>query len=306
MTVTVRSNWSADLLINYVTTEVRTLEPELHFANFGIKKDVPKGFENLTFPQSSQIATTSVGTVTEGVNPSAVVWGATAYKSGPTQKGIVVQVSDLLVRDSALEVIDACIRQTRLAMARQIDAFLQGVVNAGTNVLYAGGKTSRATLAIGDLFDTTLHNQAVKTLRAANVQPFGGVYYVGMMHPNQNYDMRGNTSPGSWLDLGRYTSPMDLKAGKFNELLGARTLESANVQTFASTISKVYPATYLGEEAFGWGYFQQPTPIIVMTPDSNNPLNVFSSISVKASLGVTRFEEARIVRVESATSTEIS
>lgn len=304
MAVTVRSDWSAQLLINYVTKEIQTLEPELQFARFGVQKDIPKGFEALTFPQTNQIATSSVTSITEGQNPTAVTWGSTAYRSGPTQKGLVVQVSDLLVRNSAVEVIQACVRQTKNALARSIDSFLQTVVNAGTNVLYAGGKASRVTLTAGDLIDTVLHVRAIKLLRTASnagLKPFDGQYYVAMIHPNAETDLMLNTSTGAWVDIGRYTSVDELKAGKMGHFRGARLMSSANVDTFASTVT-VYPTTYVGHESYGWGYFQQPEPVITMTPDSNNPLNVFSSIGAKASLGATRFEESRIVRVESAVS----
>jgi hypothetical protein len=45
---------------------------------------------------------------------------------------------------------------------------------------------------------------------------------------------------------------------------------------------------------------------MVTTPDSNNPLNLYTSIGGKVTLGVTRFEDSvgtqRIIRVESAAS----
>jgi len=46
--------------------------------------------------------------------------------------------------------------------------------------------------------------------------------------------------------------------------------------------------------------------LLVTTPDSNNPLNLFTSIGGKVTLGVTRFEDKpgvfRIVRTESAST----
>lgn len=301
MAVTVRSNWASDLLINYVTTEIQTLEPELHFAQLGVRKDVPKGYNVLAFPQTSQIATTSVTSVTEGQVPTAVTWGSTAYTGTQTQKGIVIQVSDLLVRSSAVEVIVSGTRQVRLALARSIDALLQTTVEAGTNIVYAGGKAARTSLGSGDIADATLLVKAVKSLRASNLMPAMGKYFWGVVHPNQETDLMLNTSTGAWIDIGRYTSPQELKEGKMGEFRGVRLLSSANVQTFSSTVT-VYPLLVGGYESFGWGYFQQPEPILVTTPDSSNPLNTYNSIGAKATLGVTRFEEARLARIESAVS----
>ncbi|MDE2439136.1 MAG: N4-gp56 family major capsid protein [Patescibacteria group bacterium] len=301
MAVTVQSNWAGDLLINYVTTEIQTLEPDLYFALLGVRRDVPKGYDNLVFPQTNQINATSVGTLTEGQDPTSVTWGSTAYKAGGTQKGLLVQVSDLLVRNSAIEVLEACVRQVKLAVARQIDQFIQTTVEAGTTVSYAGGKSARTSLGSGDLIDTTLYVKGIRALRANNVRPFEGRYYVAIAHPSQVADLMLNTSTGSWIDVGRYTSTQELLEGKMDHFRGARVLESANVQTFSSTVT-VYPMLLLGEEAFGWGYFQLPEPILVTTPDSNNPLNVYDSIGAKTTLGAIRFEETRLNRLETAVS----
>ncbi len=307
MAVTTRTQWAADALINYVTMEIKTLEPELQFPKLGVKRNIPKGYDQLVFPQTSQVATSSVSQIVpaglgEGVNPTAVLWGATAYKAGPTQYGLIVQVSDLLVRNSAIEVIQAAVRQVKAALMRQIDNAIQTVVNGGSNVIYEGGKGSRAALAAGDIAETTQFGVAIRNLRTASnagLEPYEGGYYVAIAHPKVEHDLMFNTSTGSFTDVGRYTSVQGLKEGRIGDFRGARVLSSANVQTFSSTVT-VYPTTFIGNESFGWGYFQEPEPIMVMQADSNNPLNVFQSIGAKATLGATRFEEARIVRLESA------
>jgi len=309
MAVTTTSAWAAGVLINYVTAEVRTLEPILQLTRLGAQRDVPKGFHQLTFPQTSQIATASVSTIAEGVNPASTTWGSTSYSSGISQYGLLVQVSDVLVRNSAIEVIDAAVRQVKFALARQIDNALQTTVVGGTNgVLYAGGKTSRANLAAGDLVDTVTYLKAIRNLRTTNsagLMPMFGDLYAAVAHPNQTYDLMNNTNAGSYSDLGRYTSVDNLIKGTVGDFRGARILESANVQTFSSTVT-VYPMMFLGHESFGWGWFQAPTPEIVTSPDSNNALFLYTSIGAKAGIGSTRFEDTssayRIVRYETAVS----
>lgn len=258
------------------------------------------------FPVSS---TEGVAAITEGTNPTAITWGATAYSSGPAQYGILVQVSDLLVHNSAIEVVDEATRQVRNALARQVDTVLQAVVNSGTNgVIYSGSKTSRTTIGAGDTITQSDMVRAVKYLRSANaagLRPFEGQYYVAVIHPQVMGDLMSTTSAGSWIDVGRYTSVDELKAGKMGDFRGVRYLESAYQNYFNSTVA-VFPTTVLGEDSFGWGYFQPPTPILVTTPDSNNQLNLYTSIGGKVTLGVTRFEDSvgtqRIIRVESAIS----
>lgn len=256
------------------------------------------------FPVSS---TEGVAAITEGTNPTSITWGATAYVSGPAQYGILVAVSDLLVRNSAIEVVDDATKKVRDALARLVDTVLQTVVNAGTNgVIYAGGKTTRATLAAGDTASQLDINRGVTWLRSSNaagLQPFSGQYYVGVAHPAVMNDLMNNTGTGSWNDQGRYTSVGDIREGKMGDFRGVRFLSYAWQNYYNSTVP-VSPITLLGEESFGWGYFQQPEAILVTTADSNNPLNLYKSIAGKVTLGATRFEDVvgyvRIVRVESA------
>lgn len=363
MAVTLRgTNWggaganSSELLVSYITDRIRALEPELQYARLGTRRDAPKGFDRILFPQVNQLpvkinvnvnssvtsfgsfvgggiggsvygagasvigdagvapgapvsSSAGVAAITEGTNPTAVTWGATSYGSGPFQFGILVQVSDLLVRDSAIEVVDACSEEVNKALARLVDTVVQTVVNAGTNgVIYAGGKTSRTGLGAGDVLTQTEMTKAVTWMRSANaagVKPFDGSYYVAVIHPTVAGDLLSNSQTGAWQDMARYSSVDDVKAGKLGSFRGVRYLETAHQDYYNSTVN-VFPTTLVGEQSFGWGYFQQPTPILVTDPDSNNPLNLFTSIGGKVTLGVTRFEDKpgvfRIVRTESATS----
>ncbi len=256
------------------------------------------------YPVSS---TEGVTAIIEGTNPTSVTWGATAYTSGPSQYGILVQITDLLVRNSAIETIDEASMQVRNALARLVDTALQTVVNAGTNgVVYAGGKTSRAAIAAGDTAvqsDVVRGTTWLRSSNAAGVKEFSGGYFVGVLSPNVMGDLMTNTASGSWVDMARYSSVEDVKLGKMGNFRGVRFLEYPYQNYFNSTVP-VSPITLLGDNSFGWGYFQQPQAILTTTADSANPLNLYKSIAGKVTLGATRFEDipgyVRIVRIENA------
>jgi len=341
------------LLVAYINDRIKVLEPQLQYARLGVKRDAPKGYDRILFPQTNQLpvkintsmnttggpagaagygsvwgagasiqggaaadaagypvsSTEGVAAITEGTNPSSVTWGATAYSTGPAQYGILVQVSDLLVHGSAIEVVDAASEAVRDSLARMVDTVIQAVVNAGTNgVIYAGGKTSRATLGAGDTLTQSDMQRAYKYLassNAAGLKPFEGKYYVAVVHPQVEGDLMTNSATGAFSDVGRYTSVDDLRAGALGDFRGIRYLRSAWQSYFNSTVP-VFPTTVLGDQSFGWGFFQPPTPILTTTPDAFNPLNLYSSIGGKVTLGVTRFEDSpgvvRIIRLESAIS----
>lgn len=256
------------------------------------------------FPVSS---TEGVGTIGEGTNPTAITWGANSFSTGPAQFGVLIQVSDLLVRNSAIEVIQNASREVQLALARMVDTAIQTVVNAGSNgVIYSGNKTSRTSLGAGDTIAQSDLVRAVTWLRSSNaagLEPFEGGSYAAVIHPNVMGDLMSNTQSGSWIDAARYTSPQDIINGKMTGYRGIKYLESAWQNYFNSTVP-VMPTTLIGQESFGWGYYQEPQAILTTTPDSNNPLNLFSLIGGKVTLGVTRFNDqpgyVRIARVESA------
>ncbi len=359
MAITQRnSNWggsatlTSELLVSYISDRIMPLEPELRYARLGKRKDVPKGFDRIVFPQPNQIpvkinvsmltvggpgvggsgsvwgagvsilggdpnsiasggypvsSVYGVAAVTEGSNPSAITWGANSFSTGPAQYGVLVQVTDLLVRGSAIEVINEASQQVQNALTRMVDVVLQTVVNAGSNgVIYSGAKTSRTALGSGDTIAQSDLVRGVTWMRASNaagVKPYEGGFYAGIIAPNVMGDLMSTTSSGSWVDVGRYTSVDDLKAGKMGDFRGVRFLESPFQNYFNSTVP-VMPTTLIGDESFGWGYFQAPQAILVSTPDSQNALNLYSSIGGKVTLGVTRFNDTpgyvRIVRIESA------
>lgn len=342
---------TSELLTAYINEPLKNLEPELKYAQLGLRRDIPKGNDRLLFPMTNQLpvkintsmltvggsggmagggsvwgagasiqggaaatapgfpvsSTEGVAALVEGSNPTSITWGANTFVSGPGQYGILVAVSDLLVRNSAIEVIDDATRQVRNALARLVDTVLQTVVNSGTNgVIYAGGKTTRATLGAGDTIaqsDITRGTTWLRASNAAGLTPFDGSYYAGLISPNVANDLSNNTGTGSWVDMVRYTSVQDAKEGKLGNFHGVRFIEYPYQNFYNSTVP-VSPVTLLGDMSFGWGYFQQPEAILVTTADSNNPLNLYKSIAGKVTLGATRFEDfvgyVRIVRIETA------
>lgn len=258
------------------------------------------------YPVSSSVG---VAAITEGTNPTSVTWGATAYDSGPAQYGILVAVSDLLVRDSAIEVIQNATIEVKNSLSRMVDTVIQAVVNAGSNgVIYSGGKTARTGLAAGDLITMTDVVKATTWLRSSNAAGVDEFDWgmVGIIHPTVGGDLMSNTQTGGWADFVRYSSVDDLKAGKLGTIRGVRFLETGWQNYYNSTVP-VLPTTIFGQNAFGWGYFQAPEALLTTTPDSNNPLNLYSTIGGKVTLGVCRFEDApgviRVARIESAFST---
>ncbi len=64
-------------------------------------------------------------------------------------------ISDILEDVSPVPVVSHALRVIGENMARIIDQVIQGVLANGTNVIYAGAATSRASIATTDLLTAT-------------------------------------------------------------------------------------------------------------------------------------------------------
>lgn len=298
------SSAAASLLLDYLTEPLQNLEPQTLYASFGKRRDVPEGFNVLNFPQVTKFATADIGTITEGTDPVGGDVATTAYRATLTQLGDIKVMTDLLLRNIAIDLLNEVIKENQHAVVRAIDNFIQPVLNANTNVIYAGGKASRATLASGDKFSLDLHTRAIALMRSADsagVRPINGAY-VAITDPNVLGDIMSSAAAAGWTDTARYIDPAALKSAQVGSWRGARFLETAVNATFASNIT-VHNINYLGEDSFGWGYFQQPMPVLITTPDSANPLALRTTVGCKFSLAATLFEAFRLVRVELSATT---
>lgn len=293
----------ASLLLDYLTTPLQNLEPMCHYAAFGLRRDVPEGFQTLNFPLVTKFATADIGTIAEGVDPTGGDISTTAFRVGCTQLGDIKVMSDLLIRNIAIDLLNQVIKENQAVVVRAIDDFIQTVVQSNTNVIYAGGKLSRAALAAGDKITPELLIQARAKLRKADgggVQPINGAY-VAIVDPDVLADLMADKSPGSLTDVARYADPSSIMNATVGVWRGIRFLESANQHTFTSTTT-VHAVTLIGQDSFGWGYFQQPMPVLISTPDSANPLALRVTVGVKFSLAAVLFNSYRLVRIECAAS----
>lgn len=294
----------ASLLLAYLTEPLQNLEPMTHYASFGMRRDVPVGFNTLDFPQVTKFATSDIGTITEGVDPVGGDVSTAAYQVGLTQLGDIKVMSDLLLRNIAIDLLNEVIKNNQAAVVRAIDSFIQTVVNSNTNVIYAGNKSSRAALGAGDKFDVGLHIKAIATMRSADsagVLPIAGGDYVAITDPQVLGDIMASPASAGWTDTARYTNPQALMSAQVGGWRGAKFLETAVNEVFSSTVP-VHCVNYIGKDSFGWGYFQSPMPVLITTPDSANPLALRVYVGVKLSLAAVLFESFRLVRVECAAS----
>lgn len=197
-----------------------------------------------------------------------------------------------------------------------IDTIARNVLQAGTNVIYATGGADTASARVDMDVDDTLTAQdvrrAVAQLRGANVPTIGG-NYVGFIHPDVSYDLRGITDASGWRDSYKYTNAMPLYNGEIGMFEGVRFMESPRAPLFADAYNgsgaagtgDSYGTLIMGQQALakavsmGGEYGAQPTIVYGTVTDL---LQRFRPVGWKHFVGYSVFRQEALRRIESSSS----
>lgn len=280
-----------------------SLQPNLYFEAIADIQMVSQGNDTDRFALFDQIATSSVTSLTEATNPTGIASTVTVKDITPTQYGINVEMSDLVVLTTFFDFVKAGSTEVGFAMARKIDSVIQTTANAGTNVYYGGNATARANVDASDVLDYALLVKAGQKLVKGSAPTFSDGYYRAIGTPEQIYDLKSNTSTGQWVDVSKYAQPQAFLNGEVGAVNKIRIVQSPNVDTFSSTIT-VHPMLVAGAGGVRVSYWLPGRVKQYLNhpenADVSNPLGQKGSIGTKSNIGVSRTQEARLVRLETA------
>ncbi len=217
--------------------------PELVHDQFAQQRDIPKGNgKTIEFRQFDPLPE-QTAPLTEGVTPAGQELSVNSMTATVAQYGGYVTTSDVL----DMTALDPVVNEATKLIARQagetLDSITRDVVNAGTNVMYALGKTSgtvnatapTSRAAIGYTSGVTNHNltvddvkRAVRALKRQNAPKIRGDY-VGIIHPDVAYDLMRDPE---WLSPKQYVDTQDIYAGEIGKLYGVRFIENTRAKMF--------------------------------------------------------------------------
>jgi len=217
--------------------------PELVHDQFAQQRDIPanngKTIEFRQFDPLPEITTPLV----EGVTPEGQSLTVNATTATVSQYGGYVTTSDVL----DMTALDPVVNEATKLIARQagetLDTITRDIINAGTNVMYALGKTSGTANAsaptsrsgIGYTDGGTNHNlsvddikRAVRALKRQDAPKIKGDY-VGIIHPDVVYDLMKDPE---WLTPKEYVDTQDIYNGEVGKLYGVRFIENTRAKVF--------------------------------------------------------------------------
>lgn len=310
---------------NYYDKRLLTrASPLLAHNMFGQIRDIPKNNTNVIKFRRYGTLSASTTALTEGVTPAGSALSVTDVTGTVQQYGDYVTVTDWL----SMTTLDPVWTEAAEVLGEQagdsIDEIIRDVLVAGTGVRYADtgvdGNTARTDVASDDVVAAADFKKIVRTLKGNDarkltmrVNPDTGyatspvdACYVGIVHPNTTYDLKGLTG---WIPVQDYGSKADLMPGEVGSLDEIRFVETTNAKVFTSGGAgsiDVYGTLVLAKEFYGVTRISGESLRNIRKPlgssGSADPLDQRGTSGWKASLVASRLNENFAVRYEHAVS----
>lgn len=285
-------------------TVLENFEPNLRFYDMWEKPARPAGYNTLAWTRCNKLTVTPTNaTLTEWVTPDDVAINFTTISLTANQYGMYAIISDILEDVSPVPMVANAAKVIWANMARIIDEVIQGVLALGTNVIYAGAATSRASIAATDLLTTTDLAKANAFL-STKAAPVFGDGYIAVMHPNVLFDLQTGTATGAFLDLSKYTESGRalIVNGEVGKIFNVRVVTSSYIQTFSSTVT-VYPTYVMWKGAYWVADLQGLRSYMVGDGASkSDPLAQRRYVWAKVAFNAIILQQDALVRIESASS----
>ncbi len=244
----------------------------------------------------------------EGTIPDGQALSSTEITAVVAGYGGYVAVSDLL----DLTAIDPVISDAVDLMADQgalsVDTIIRDTLHStGTNVLYAGGATSRATVDATKKLTTAEIRKAARLLKKNKALPFvrgGKSYYVAIVGPDTTYDLQ---SDELWQDVAKYQDAEAIFSGEIGRLFGVIFVETSGAMIFenaGASSAHVASTLVLGQNAYGVVDIEgssRPRAVVKTPGDSgtSDPLEQISTVGWKVdAFAVKVLQQSYMVRIE--------
>ena len=226
-------------------------------AEYGQKRTIPAGSgKKAEFRRFNALAVSNASTaLTEGTTPDGQDLSQAHVEVTCSQYGAWVQVSDMLKKTSYDDIMTACTDLLGEQLGTVLEHKVRDAMCDGTNVQYAGGRASRATVAATDILSTTEIRKAVRSLKKKKARMFtrqgGKPHFICICSPDATYDLQSDTV---WQDASKYSNVEQIYSGEIGRIFGVVFVESTEAKVYedggASSVD-VHAALIFGKDAYG-------------------------------------------------------
>ena len=245
--------------------------------------------------------TQQTSSLTEAVDPDAVALATPTYTTITLQEyGNAVLVTRALELFSLADVDPAVANIIAYNLADSIDTIAQNTLRTGANVLYAGGRTSTATLTSSDTFTSAAARKAVAKLRTNKAIPRKGSLYWAGIHPEVAHDLRAETGVGSWRQPHEYQSNDEIWAGEIGTYEGAFYVESPRIYSdFKGAAKSTSTTTTTASSAVGTYVLAGTSSSGILVSDAVSGTNIPTGANVVSISGLN-------VTIDQAITTQVT
>ena len=240
-TFTTTSTLAADLVPLLIKERMLMIsERNMTFYQLAQKETLPPGMgKTVQFTRYERLPL-PLFPASEGNTPNSIPLTTAVVQAIVDQWISVVTLTDmgiLTVRHPVLRVA-----QDRLGTQHSelIDRELEDTLAGGTNVAFAGGRTSRSSLVAGDVTNTDLIRQIVANLRNQGAPSLEGGLYAGVVDPFMEMDI---SKDATFTNASSYSNIRTLLNGEIGTWMGVRWMRSNFIPiiTYMSTAADTAP-----------------------------------------------------------------
>jgi N4-gp56 family major capsid protein len=283
------------------------LSPQLYFKDMGESRPLPKnnGTMIVWFRLNKLAAATTP--LTEGTNPGDTAIATTRFTAEPLEYGAVVRLSSKLNLEAVNPIVEEVLDELSDQAALSYDSLVLTAISGNLTNQFAGAAASEATVADASVLNASEVRKAVFALRNGStgttpgqaVPGFEGNMYKAVITPAQWFDLSGDSSAGSFIEVHKYNQPQALMNGEIGQLWGCRFVVTNNFVTGTGATDETYRAFVFGKGAYGVTELAGNGIRTIRQPAGGNsdPLEMFTTLGWKFTMASTVLSAQRAIQI---------
>ena len=197
--------------------------PIMRFSQFATQKTELGVEPGLTISMLTYDNLKLGGALKEMQNMSTQALSGSMKQITVQEHGNAVSNSELLIQSSFDDIMATTTTLLGRDYALVMDCELRDVALSGTNIVYGGGKESRAELTADDKLQVSTIKDAIEILATNNAPKYANMYWICFVHPHQSRDLRDDSA---WINASNYGAPEQLFTGEIGRIDDTRFIET--------------------------------------------------------------------------------
>lgn len=277
-------------------------------SKFAQEKPMPKKYgDTVNFRRIKKLEP-ALEPLVEGVTPAGDQASISAISATTKQYGKPMYFTDVVDFQQIDPIITEYTVEQGLQAKETLDILVREELNAGSNVLYAGGKNARAELGVGD--KPTINDfRRMRLSMIRNYVPQINNRFICFITPETAMDLMDDPKFEKAYEIGRKNTPFI--EGEIADIYGIKFIEAVNAKIFEDSGvdgANVHSSIMIGKHAYGITKIKGEGDIQAIvkalgSAGTDDALNQRQSIGWKVNAFVAkRLAEEAIIRYEAVPS----